>query len=166
MPLFLRKIRKSKWYKNDSVPWIGKEEIQADALGDLVTSSNTLSVWLVEDDKSNLEQVIVALASSCDNVSNFDYVLLNVDLLLNVDIKIEPKEGLTPYSRANQWHRDLVELTTNKLFKLAEAIFACSDKNRIAEKKVLNLIKDAVQNGQIDTTKLSTGITIRVQASQ
>lgn len=134
MPLLLRKIRKSKWYKNDSVPWLKEDEIQADALGDIVTSSNTLSVWLVQADKSNLEQVIVALASSCDNISNFDYALINVDLLVNVGIKIEIKEGLTPYSRANPWHRDLVELTTNKLFKLAEAMFLHSDRERVTEK--------------------------------
>jgi len=159
VPLLLRKIRKSKWYKNDSVPWLEEGEIQADALGDLVTNSNTLSVWLVEDDKSNLEQVIIALASSCNSVSNFDYALFNVDLMLNVGIKVERKEGLTPYLKANKWHRDLVELTTSKLFKLAESMFIYSDRERIAEKTVLNLIKDAVQNGQIDTTKLSTGIT-------
>ena len=159
MPLLLRKIRKSKWYKNDSVLWLGENEIQADALGDVVTSSNTLSVWLVEDDKSNLEQVIIALASGCDNISHFDYALLNVDLLSNFGIKIETKEGLTPYTRANQWHRDLVELTTNKLFKLAEAIFILSDRERVAEKTVLNWIKDAVRNGQIDKMKLSAGIT-------
>lgn len=158
MPLLLRKIRKSRWYKNDSMPWLKENEIQADPLGDLVTSGNTLSVWLVEDDESNLEQVIVALASSCDNVSNLDYALINVDLLLNVGIKIEAKEGLTPYSRANPWHRDLVELTTNKLFKLAEAMFVHSDRKRVAEKIVLNLIKDAVQDGQINRTKLSAGI--------
>lgn len=140
------------------MPWLEKDEIQSDALGDLVTSSNTLSVWLVDDDQSNLEQVIVALASGCDNISNFDYALLNVDLVLNVGIKIKTKEGLTPYTRANQWHRDLVELTTNKLFKLAEAMFGDSDRERVTEKIVLKLIKDAVQNGQIDKTKLSTGI--------
>ena len=159
MPLLLRKIRKGKWYKNDSVLWLGENEIQADALGDIVTSSNTLSVWLVEDDKSNLEQIIIALASGCDNISNFDYALLNVDLLSNFGIKIETKEGSTPYVRANQWHRDLVELTTNKLFKLAEAMFILSDRERVAEKTVLNWIKDAVRNGQIDKTKLSAGIT-------
>ena len=159
MPLLLRKIRKSKWYKNNSVLWLGKNDIQADALGDVVTSSNTLSVWLVEDDKSNLEQVIVALSSSCDNISNFDYALLNVDLLSNLGIKIETKEGLTPYTRANQWHRDLVEFTTDKLFKLAKAIFLLPDRERVAEKTVLNWIRDAVRNGHIDKTKLSAGIT-------
>lgn len=162
MPLLLRKIRKSKWYKTDSVLWLKEDEIQADALGDIVTSSNTFSVWLVQADKSNLEQVIVALASSCDNISNFDYALINVELLVNIGIKIEIKEGLTPYSRANSWHRDLVELTTNKLSKLAEAMFLHSDRERVTEKQVLNLIKNAVQNGYIDQTKLSEGITKKI----
>jgi hypothetical protein len=162
VPLLLRKIRKSKWYKNDSVPWLEEGEIQADALGDLVTSGNTLSIWLVEDDKSNLEQVIVALVSSCDNISNFDYALINVDLLLSVGIKIDTKEGLTPYLRANQWHRDLVELTTNKLFKLAEVMAIHSTRERVSEKTVLNLIRAAVQNEKIDKTKLKEGVIKRL----
>lgn len=158
MALLLRKIRKSKWYKNDSVPWLDENEIQADALGDLVTTSNTLSVWLIEDDRSNLEQVIVALASSSDNISNFDYALTDVDLVLNANIKIEIKAGLTPYSTANKWHRDLIELTTHKLVKLAEAMFVHSDRKRVGEKTILKWIKDAVDNGQIDKTKLEKGI--------
>ncbi len=162
MPLLLRKIRKSKWYKTDSVLWLKQDEIQADALGDIVTSSNTLSVWLVEDDKSNLEEVIVALAVCGDTISNFDYTLINVDLLLSIGIKIETKEGLTPYSRANHWHRDIIELTTYKILRLAEAIFLHSDRKRVAEKEVLTLVKVVVQNGQIDRTKLKPGITKRL----
>lgn len=158
MPLLLRKIRKSKWYKNDSVPWLEEDEVQSDALGDLVTSNNTLSVWLVEDDKSNLEQVIVALASTVDNISNLDYVLVNSDLLLNIGIKIEQKEGLTPYVKANKWHRDLEEMTTIKLCKLAEIIFIHSEKNRVSQKEILNLIRNAVQNGQVDKDSLKDGI--------
>lgn len=162
MPLLLRKIRKSKWYKPDSLLWLKPDEIQADALGDIVTSSNALSVWLVEDDKSNLEEVIVALAVCGDTISNFDYTLIDVDLLSNIDIKIETKEGLSPYSRANHWHRDIVELTTSKILKLAEAIFFHSDRKRVAEKQVLTWVKVVIQNGQIDRTKLTSGITKRL----
>jgi hypothetical protein len=158
VPLLLRKIRKSKWYKNDSVPWLEEGEIQADALGDLVTSGNTLSIWVVEDDKSNLEQVIVALASSCDNIANFDYALINIDCLLSIGIKIETKEGLTPYSKANKWHRDLIELTTSQLFKLAEVMAIHSTRERVSEKTVLNLIRVAVQNEKIDKTKLKEDV--------
>ncbi len=159
MPLLLRKIRKSKWYKADSMLWLKQGEIQADALGDIVTTSNTLSVWLVEDNKSNLKEVIVALAVCGDTISNFDYTLIDVDLLWNVGIKIETKEGLSPYSRANHWHRDIVELTTSKILKLAEAIFLHSDRKRVAEKEVLTWVKDVAQSGQIDQTKLKPGIT-------
>jgi len=158
VPLLLRKIRKNRWYTNNAPGWLREDEIQADTLGDLVTTSNTLSVWVVEDDKSNLDHIIVALASSCDNVSNIDYALFNIDLISESDIKVETKEGLTPYAKANPSHRDLVELTTNKLFKLAKLIFVHSTRERVKEKEVLNLIKNAVNNGQIDPTKLKEGI--------
>ncbi len=45
MPLFLRKIRKAKWYKINGAAWLPAGEFQADALSDLGTKDNTLSVW-------------------------------------------------------------------------------------------------------------------------
>jgi hypothetical protein len=49
---------------------------------------------------------------------------------------------------------DLVELTTNKLFNLAEAIFVLSDRERVAEKTSSPTgSKDAVRNGQITMIK-------------
>jgi len=163
VPLLLRKIRKSKWYKNESVPWLQEDQIQADALGDLVTSSNSLSVWLVNDDQSNLEQVVVALASTCDFVSNIDYALFKVELLSGIGIEIEPNEGLTPYSEANHWHRDLTRITARKLIKLAELIYTDAQRMRIPEKKVLGLIKDAVKNKQIDIVDLQENIAKKVR---
>lgn len=162
MPLLLRAIRRNRWYTSDTVSWLPKGEIQADPLGDLATGNNTLSVWQVEDDKSNLEQVIAALAASRDTVSNLDYAIFDVDLLSSIGIKIEVNEGATPYEMANRWHRDLVELTATKLVRLAEAILVHSHRERVPEKKVLRLIKDAVQNGQIDKTKLRPSITTKL----
>jgi hypothetical protein len=46
--LVLRKIRKSKWYKSGSVPWLEEGDLRADALSDLATKGNKLSVyWLM-----------------------------------------------------------------------------------------------------------------------
>ena len=69
MPLFLRIIRKAKWYKNEQVPWLPEGELQADTLTDLSTKSNELSVWHIEDDRSNLEQVVTALAAGRDHLN-------------------------------------------------------------------------------------------------
>lgn len=158
MPLILRTIRKSKWYKNNNVAWLKQGEIQADALGDLLTKNNTLSVWLVEDDQSNIEQIVTALAASRDTISNLDYAIFQIDLLANANIKIENNEGATPYEKANRFHRDLVELTATKLINLAETILVNSQIERISEKKIGNLLETAVQNREIDKKKLRPGI--------
>lgn len=50
MALVLRKIRKSKWYKSGSVPWLEEGDLRADALSDLATKGNKLSVYLVDGD--------------------------------------------------------------------------------------------------------------------
>lgn len=159
MPLFLRVIRKNRWYTtSEAVPWLLEGEIQADPLGDLATRNNTLSVWYIEDGSSNLEQVITALASSRDSISNLDYAMFDAELLVQTGIKIEINQGVTPYEAANIWHRDLIELSATKLVRLAENMLAYSKRERFSEKKVLGLIREAVKNGQIDQTKLSSKI--------
>jgi hypothetical protein len=161
VPLLLRTIRKSRWNK-DNFPWLTQDDIQADLLIDLVTSNNTLSVWLIQDDKSNLNEVITALASNRDTISNLDYAIFDISLLESINIKLEVKEGNTLYDKANRWHRDLIELTVNKIVKLAESMLKNSSIERVSEKKILNLIKGAVDNGQIDKEKLKPSISNKV----
>jgi hypothetical protein len=91
VPLLLRGIRKRRWSTDTtdkSISWLSNGEIQSDALGDLNTSNNTLSVWYVEDDQSNLDQVITALASNRDAISNLDYVLFDISLVNSIQINI------------------------------------------------------------------------------
>ena len=158
MPQLLRAIRKRRWSTEEEISGLSQGEIQADALGDLVTKNNTLSFWYIKDDRSNLETVIIALAANRDTISNLDYVLFNIDLVSEIGIKIEANEGGTPYDKANHWHRDLVGLSATQIVKLAEIISLHSDKKRISEKQILNLIKDAVKNGDIDMARLKPDI--------
>lgn len=158
MPLLLRKIRRSKWHSSGTPPWLQNGEIQADALGDIRTDSNNLSVWEVEDDKSNLDQVITALAASCDSLSNLDYSLFDKSSLSKIGIKAETNKGKTPYERANNLHRDLIELTATKIVKLAEVMLHSSSRERVSEKQILTLIKAAVNSQQIDITRLNPNL--------
>ena len=98
-------------------------------------------MWQVETDTSNLKQVIAALASNRDSISNLDYAIFDIDLLADTGIKVEINQGATPYEMANYWHRDLVELTATKLVKLAETMLIHSHRERILEKTVLTWIK-------------------------
>jgi len=164
VPFFLRKIRKAKWYKNENVSWLAEGELQADALSDLETKNNELSVWYVEDDKSNLEQIAAALAASGDAISNLDYALLDQEVLSEVSIKVRNTRGGSPDKKVNSWHRDLVELSATALFELAKAIQTKATKERILPRDIGRLIKRAVDAGQIDRTKLKPGVAAKLDS--
>lgn len=147
MPFWLRKIRKGRWYKNANVPWLQDEALQADALTDLKTDSNSLSMWYIESDRSNLGRVLSALAAKCDQISNFDYALISEDLVKELDIRIVNIAGETPDSQANAlWHRDFAELTSEKLFKLSKAIQR-GEINRLNANKVEQSLRNSMEQG-------------------
>lgn len=72
MPFLLRAIRKAKRYKNPDLSWLGQDELQADAMQDLKTDSNSISVWHIVDDQSNKERIVAALAATRQYAVQFD----------------------------------------------------------------------------------------------
>lgn len=163
MPFLLRTIRKAKWYKNENVPWLAEDELQADALADLSTKDNELSVWHIEDDRSNLEQVVTALAAGRDYIANLDYALFDQQILSAINIKIKDTKGGSPDEKVNSWHRDLVELSATKLMELAKAIQTKAVKERVLPKDIVRLIKQAVESGRINRAKLKPGVVGKIE---
>src|SRR5262245_10093480 len=142
-----------------------EEQIRDGPFRDFVPHDNTLSVWFIENDKSNLEQVVVALASTRDSFSNFDYVLVDEALLTAINIRIEQTDGDTPDQEANtRWHRDLVEFTESKAIELIKATIAKGKlESRIPEKRIAELIQRAVDAGRLDRTKLKKGLAAKLK---
>ena len=161
MSLLVRKIRKSRWYRNHD--WLTEVDIQADSLGDLSTKQNRLSVWFVEEDESNLERIITALAANCDTLSNFDYALFSEDILARESIKIEKSQGISKDSDANdRWHRDICELSATKLLSIAQHISKEGKIDRIQERIIGEHISKAVQTGKIKLETLKPGIQSKI----
>jgi len=127
-------------------------------LADLCTAGNTLSVWEVDDAKTNLDAVVTALAATSDNLSNLDYALFDRNLLSDLKIEAKSVSGTSPFEDANRWHRDLVELSASKIVSLARAINELADKSRFHENQIRTLIKAAVVARRIDAGKLKPGI--------
>ena len=71
--------------------------------------------WRIDVTRSNLQQVIIALAANRDYISNLDYVLLEERILSALDIQIEDSPGETPDDEANSYHCEFVELSLEKL---------------------------------------------------
>lgn len=166
MPHFLRQINKSKWYRNPGVPWLGEGELQADALRDLKTTGNELSVYHVQEGETNLVQIITALAAGRDSVANFDYALISQEVVTTLQIKVKQSPGETRDATVNEWHRDLCELSADKVMDLARAIQNEADKRRILGKKLLGHLREAIRSGRIDRDRLKPQLKAKLEQTQ
>ncbi len=155
MGYVLRSIRKARWYRCENAVWLGEGECQADAFLDLQTKGNVLSLWFIADDCSNLEEVVSALASARERISNLDYALLDQKFITENDLQLQPVIGSSPNGQANTWHRDLVELSASKLCVFANMLFEYGEKRRFTERDVLRLLARAMALGHIDRSRLS-----------
>jgi hypothetical protein len=152
VPRFLRKIRQARWSRP---AWLPDEELRADLLGDFQTKNDALSVWRILDDNSNLDRVVVALAASCQSVSNVDYALFDESVLLGAKVSAEQIAGETPDEDANTaWHHDLVRLTAKDILRLADDLQRTAERGRYAEKQVRRLLLEAVSAGRIASDRL------------
>lgn len=156
MSFILRKIRKARWYDHSSIPWLAPGEVQADALDDLKTEDNKLSVWYVNDDKSNLDDVLTAIAVNSDNPTSVDFTLVELAHLEQIGLgTINTNIGETPYQDANHWHRDLLELTAQMCLEIAVLIANPGKRHRYCRSDVIQLATEAVTAEKIKLSELS-----------
>ncbi len=159
MSLLFMKIRKNRWALPDNASWVSEGDIHADPLNDLKTTKGSLSVWVVEPDESNLRRLAVALAAACDGIANIDYILFEDSIVDNLCLNLVATDGNTPDSVANKiWHRDVVELSAAKLAELACSVFHNSRIERMFQKEVRGLLREAVREDRIALESLAQRI--------
>ncbi len=141
MALLLRTVRRGRWVGALGHDWLEEGDVAADPLADLRTSENTLSVWQVDDDKSNLLRIVAAFASTRDTFANFDFALVQEEVVADLGIEIRH---------------------TNGLARLAKQMVAKSETRRIPLKQVKQLIEDAVNSNQIDVQGLNNTLKQRL----
>lgn len=152
MPI-LRIVRRSRWLK-ERPSWLENDEFQADPLGDFTTTSNTISVWYIKENTSNLQRVVAALAAQRDRLVNFDYALFNKEILSELNIKTKDTKGETPDEVVNAWHYDLIEISAQKLLRLVQLVLDNAEIKRINWKEIRNWIDQSIESGQLDEEKI------------
>jgi hypothetical protein len=163
VPQVLRKIRTQKWLCKGH-KWLGQDELQADALVDLASKGNELSVYVVSDDRSNLEQVVAAMAvTNTERIDNFDYALFDEECLSRLNIKIKVTKANTPDEEVNRLHRDLAELTVRKVIALVDVIKSEAKRERVQERTVRRLVAHGILSGQINPSRLHLNHAERVK---
>ncbi len=129
-------------------------------LSDLRTSKTSiLSVWFIENDRSNLERVVAAMAANLQHVDKFDCIIFPTNLLETVSIPIKTARGQTADNDANQrWHRNLVEITAKGLIDLAELIDKNGEMERFDDDDVESFIRDGITKGDIDKERINADL--------
>ena len=153
MAFLLRIVTNPKWVPPS---WMPAGEVPADALTDLRANSNELSVWRVESDHSNLNTALAAAASNRERLDKLDYTLLDETLLPSMSIKCVRSDGKSPHAIANDsMHRDLVELTVQKVAQLAYEMMPLARK-RVTQTEVRKLLTDELQKGTLNPQKMDS----------
>ncbi len=153
MPLLLRTVRENRWYKAPAAALLREGDVPADPVGDLTTTKNALSVWHVEPDRSNLERVVRAVAIGKAKLDSAGWVLFDSDLLGPLGIGlVEDSRGATKDEAANAWHRELVDLSGNKLVGLARKILEHGESGTVLKKRMAELVEDGVRNSELPTS--------------
>lgn len=135
--------------------WLSAEELQADAIGDLRSSDNKLSLYLIDEaDDAETLRVVAALAANRERIANVDFALVDVEHLRSIDVSIEESSGDTADSHVNSLHRDLIKLSATQIFKLANHIYDKQLLKRINQGKVEESIKSSLRAQQLDISRV------------
>ena len=161
MPYLLRKLdRKAAFYPQES---FRQGDVQADALYDLRTSGNRLSIWHIQSDRDNLNRIIAGMAAKRDSLDKFDYALIDQRQLGRLSIEIVPSQGGSFDNYANKlWHHDLLDLSGLKLVELANTIQEFAFLERATKSHVRQLINDSIDSGFINQNRIANRLKRRL----
>lgn len=168
MSLYLRQLdNKICWEwggAKDRYPWLLSGQFPAAPLRDLKPSVNSsISIWFIEDDRSNLSRIAASVAAGRNTLDKFDYALFEENLLTQVGVKLKKTEGGSKDTQANRdWHWDLIELTLDQLFKLAQLIHQSAVRDRFFDDEVAGFIEQAIKAGRIRRDSINPRILARL----
>jgi hypothetical protein len=165
MPYLLRGIKKPRWYREVDFE-VDEADAPAEPLRDLGTQGNALSVWLVDEAKSNLERVVAAMAAGRQGLVEYDYILFDQELVEAAGIAVDDVEGNSPDLEANRiWHRHLKNLTVRKMGKLVTAAWRSSEIGRFQRSRIRSLVKHGLEEGSIVASQVHENVLAKIRSS-
>ena len=162
MSFYLRALNnKLRWYKSSNPSWLLPNEIPVHPLADLLPKlgDHSLSLWHIDPDRSNLKRVAAAITAGRNTVDKFDYVLFPEELIGSCGVSIIQIPGETPDDHSNEhWHWDVIELTADKLVRLATEMYVKGEVARILPEVIRQLILQGIESRQLQEGKISQNL--------
>ena len=112
VPLKLRQWRKR----------VPSNSIFADAIDQVRSTDNTLSLWVCDGLPTSVDEVALAFAAGMKTVSKLDLALVPIGDVTSNGLHLKATEGKTPVVALRDRHRDLVELSLDSLSCFARVL--------------------------------------------
>jgi hypothetical protein len=162
VPFFLRAANRRRWdwESSDDFSWLPAGEIPASPFGDLSPSADSaLSVWLVDDDQSNFNRVVAALAAGRKHLDKFDYLLMEERTLVDLGVQVESRAEPCPDEDASaRWHRNVIRLTASQLRALVLHIHATGHVRRLLKPAVESILREAVASNRLNLSRVEPSL--------
>jgi hypothetical protein len=159
VPYVFKGIKYNRWYRDDDTEapdWLAVGELLGDPLGDLATHEGRLSVFLIESDKSNVDRVAAAMALTRDKLAHYDYILVDIDALVDAGFVLDYKPGTTPDSEVNEWHIDISQLSDRKVLHLLHIVWDIREYERLYLKDLEKLVVAGAAKGQYTKKRIAS----------
>ncbi|OQW33251.1 MAG: hypothetical protein A4E20_13130 [Nitrospira sp. SG-bin2] len=115
----------------------------------------SLSLWRIDDDRSNLNRVTAAIAAARRNLDKLDYALFPIAIIDLLGLSVAQSPGKTPDNVANTtWHWEIIELTASKAALLAKEIYSSAEITRKLPMDVRTLIQEGIRLTHLTKAKL------------
>ena len=163
MPLLVRKIDYPRW-DHDVLSGPLMSDISADAITDLKTKSNTLSVWYAASD-DEVEEAVLAIVGTLTQLDAIDLIPLEQSALQAAGLELQEDTGRTWVKSMEKRHRNIVKLTYGSLGTIAGIVvdrireYTEKDKRiRITVSEVRDILKKAISEKRLDLNDLPDSI--------
>ena len=160
MKYYVRKITLSKFPKPPAISY-EISSLRADAVADIRTFKDSLSVWEIESDSADaIDEAILALVTSSkqENFDKIDVVVFSEDDVLSNGLSLEKdderEDGDTAVSDLRNTHQNIVGLTYESLsivLKIISDITIRGQRTRRTGKQVEALIKNNFTRINLDS---------------
>lgn len=162
MPLFVRKLGSYRRW-DDPMPeeehWLGGGDLRADALKDVATDQNVLSVYEIDDASGiSVPRILAALAAGGTSLSMAGCVVFDSSILDEVGIAKEREQGETYDNGVNTHHINLVRLTAERLATFGARIRARGHRERFHWKEIKRHLNESIKSGYIDASLIAPSL--------
>lgn len=160
MNYIARKITLSKWPGHAITDL---DELSSDALGCIRTSSRKLSVWQCTSDRTNVAEIVLAMAAAPknDKLERTQIVLLDPEEL-GFTPQYESEDGDTQVEDLRNKHKNLVLLSAGHMcrmaLRIANAIPSEATYHVFSAAEVKSLLLKAIDDGRLRLSDLHTSL--------